>query len=129
VDNGYLVCVDISQKAMESLIPLSERRENMLPVLADASQPKEYSEYCEGIDIIYQDVAQPNQAAILLKNASLLDKGYLLLAIKARSVDVTKNPSEVIKSEVALLEKELDVMETVRLEPYEMDHALVVCRK
>ncbi len=129
VDKGFEVCVDISQKTMESLIPLSERRENMLPVLADASHPEQYAEYCDGIDIVYQDVAQPNQAAILLKNAELMDKGYLILAIKARSVDVTKNPSEVIKGEIAILKKEVDVVETLRLEPFEKDHALVVCRK
>jgi fibrillarin-like pre-rRNA processing protein len=128
-DEGVVVCVDVSQKTMESLIPLSERRENMLPVLGDANNPGEYAEYCEGISIIYQDVAQPNQAAILLKNAELLKKGHLFLTIKARSVDVTKRPADVIAGEVKQLEKELDVLEVIRLEPYEQDHAMVVCKK
>jgi len=128
VDEGTVVCVEISQKAFEKLLPLCERRENMVPVLADANQPSQYSEYLEGVSIVYQDVAQPNQAAILAKNLELV-KGWGVLAIKARSVDVAMAPSEVFKQEIGILkEAGLDVVEVVPLEPFERDHVLVVCK-
>ncbi|MCD6523357.1 MAG: fibrillarin-like rRNA/tRNA 2'-O-methyltransferase [Candidatus Diapherotrites archaeon] len=127
---GYVICVEISEKAMEELIPLCERRENMVPVLGDANKPEGYSEYLEDIDVIYQDVAQPNQARILLKNTKYLKKGrYALLCIKARSVDVAKQPKKVFEEQIKELEKALQVMEIVNLEPFEKDHVLVVCRK
>ena len=69
---GVVVCIEISEKPFEKLIPLCEERGNMIPVLADANQPETYKEYCEDIDVIYQDVAQPNQADILLKNTVFL---------------------------------------------------------
>ncbi|MBN3037624.1 MAG: fibrillarin-like rRNA/tRNA 2'-O-methyltransferase [Candidatus Diapherotrites archaeon] len=128
--DGYVVCVDVSQKAFEKLIPLSERRENMMPVLADANHPEGYAEYCDGIDVVYQDVAQLNQADILLKNVRAhLKRGYAMLAIKSRSIDVTKPPQQVFKQEIGLLRKEMDVVEVVYLSPFEKDHAMVVCEK
>jgi len=129
-NDGGVICIEFAQKAMEELVPLCERRENMLPVLADANKPELYKEYCEKIDVIYQDVAQPNQAAILLKNIPLLKKGgYAVLCIKARSIDVAKEPEKVFKGEINILKKDLEVLEVINLGPFEKDHAMVVCKK
>jgi len=128
VDKGVVVCIEISQKAFEKLLPLCERRENMVPVLADANRPEEYAEYTEGIDVLYQDVAQPNQAAIFIKNFTF--HGYGLLAIKARSVDVAANPKDVFKGEINKLKKAgIEILEVIPLEPFEKDHVMVVCRR
>ncbi len=128
VDQGFVVAVELSQKAFEKLLPLSERRENMIPLMNDANQPSEYKEYLDGVTVVYQDVAQPNQAAILVKNMELI-KGWGLLAIKARSIDVSMNPRDVFKQEIKILEKAgLDVVEVLELDPYEKDHAMVVCK-
>ena len=130
VDKGYVICVDVSSKAMEELIPLCESRQNMLPVLGDANRPGEYAKYTLGINMIYQDVAQPNQAKILLKNASLLDPGeYAILCIKSRSIDVAEDPKKIIKKELESVSDGFFVREVIDLEPYHMDHALAVCEK
>lgn len=128
VDKGFVVCVEISQKAFEKLLPLCERRENMIPVLSDANKPDDYKEYFEGLTVLYQDVAQPNQAAIFVKNFTF--PGYGLLAIKARSVDVSMEPKLVFEREIDVLKKAgLEILEVIDLEPYEKDHVMVVVRK
>lgn len=128
VDKGVVVCVEISQKAFEKLLPLSERRENMVPVLADANQPEGYKEYTNGIDVLYQDVAQPNQAAIFIKNFTF--RGYGLLAIKARSIDVAAHPKDVFRREIKKLKNAgIQILETIPLEPFEKDHVMVVCKR
>ncbi|MFC2174287.1 fibrillarin-like rRNA/tRNA 2'-O-methyltransferase [archaeon] len=128
VNKGVVVCVEISQKAFEKLLPLCERRENMVPVLADANQPGEYADYLDGVSVVYQDVAQPNQAAIFVKNMAKI-KGYGILCIKARSVNVAELPKNVFKREIKVLEDAgLDVLEVIPLEPFEKDHVLVVCK-
>ncbi len=127
-DRGLVVCVEISQKAFEKLLPLCERRENMIPVLADANKPKEYAEYTTGIDVLYQDVAQPNQAAIFIRNFSF--HGYGLLTIKARSIDVAARPKDIFKREISTIEGAgIKVLEVIPLEPFEKDHAMVVCKR
>ncbi len=53
----------------------------------------------------------------------------MLLAIKARSIDVTKDPEEIFKIETSKLENAgFDVLEIVDLEPYDKDHAMVLAR-
>jgi len=132
-NDGLVVCIEISAKPFEKLMELCEDRENLIPVLADANDPASYSEYVEEpMDVVYQDVAQRNQAEIAVKNcnAHLKKNGYLVLIIKARSIDVTKDPKLIFKDEVATLEKaDLEIVETLRLDPFEKDHACVVARK
>lgn len=127
---GVIVAVEISQKAFEKLLPLCEERENILPVLADAGHPKEYEEYGP-FDIIYQDIAQAKQAKIIVSNLPLLKSGgYVFLAIKARSIDVTKDPKIIFEEEKAvLIAADLEILETIVLDPFEKDHAMVVARK
>jgi fibrillarin-like pre-rRNA processing protein len=128
VERGFVVCIELSQKTFEKLLPLCERRENMLPVLADANQPAGYAEYAKGCSVLYQDVAQPNQAAIFLKNFDF--PGYGMLCIKSRSVDVAKRPRKVFDAEIETLKAGgLDILEVIPLEPFEKDHVMVVCRK
>ncbi|MMZ69600.1 fibrillarin [compost metagenome] len=83
------------------------------------------------VDGIYADIAQPEQAAIVADNADyfLKDNGYLLLAIKARSIDVTKEPSEIYRREInTLKERGFEIIDVVHLEPYDKDHAMVYAR-
>jgi fibrillarin-like pre-rRNA processing protein len=86
----------------------------------------------ELVDVVYCDVAQVEQAQILSDNADkyLKKNGWIMIAVKSRSVDVTKTPSEVFKSERHVLEnRRYEVVETIRLEPYEMDHAMIIGKK
>jgi len=103
----------------------------MSPILADARLPERYSAFLERVDDIYCDIAQPEQAKVLADNADLflMNGGWVMLAIKAQSIDVTKEPSEVYKQEVyTLRDRGFQVKEVVHLEPYDKAHAMIVAQ-
>jgi len=132
-DDGVILGIDVSPRVMPKLMKVAEERGNILPVLADANHPEEYAEYVKElgrIDVLYEDVAQPNQAEILIKNAKFLRPGgYAYFAVKARSIDVTKDPEEIFDSVEEKLKKTFKILERIRLEPYEKDHAMFVLKK
>ena len=67
----------------------------------------------------------------MVRNAEffLKDSGWLLLAIKARSIDVTKAPSEIYKKEIDTLKNNgFEIIDVVHLEPFDKDHAMVYAR-
>lgn len=127
--DGEIYAVEIAPQCMKPLIALSERRENIIPIHADAKKPHEYEEVGE-VDSIYQDVAQPDQDDILIKNAKMFLKkdGIAMLCIKSQSIDVTKEPAEVFEAVLKKLETVFEVLEKMRLEPYDKDHLFVVLR-
>ena len=130
-EEGVVFAVEHSKKPMENLLILSLRRENMVPLFYDANHPYRYAGLMEKVDVVYQDVAQKNQAEILLKNCELYLKegGHILLAIKAKSIDSTKKTGDVIASEIAKLKTDFKILEVIDLEPFEKDHAMVVAEK
>jgi fibrillarin-like pre-rRNA processing protein len=132
-DEGRVYCVEFAQRSMRELIDtLCGSRTNVYPILADARLPEVYRALVSPVDVIYSDVAQPEQAKILADNADLFlkPKGSVIIAIKSRSVDVTMEPTDVFKQEIAILEKRnFTLVQAVRLEPYEKDHALVLLNR
>lgn len=128
--SGILYLVEFSERAMRDLLKVCEQRVNMIPILADARKPDEYS-CVEEVEIIYEDVAQPDQVNILLRNSDefLKKGGYAILAVKARAIDVTKDPEKIYSEVEDKLEGNLEVIEKIKLDPYEKDHCLIVARK
>lgn len=129
--SGLVFCVEFSARTVRDLINVTEVRTNMIPILADARIPEQYRRFVFNVDAIYQDVAQPQQADILVKNAYcfLKNKGVAFLAIKARSIDVTKEPSAIFEKEIKTLQdNNFEILEKIDLEPYDKDHTLVVAR-
>lgn len=128
---GRIYGVDIAPRVMREFIIVADVRKNLYPILADARKPLDYRHIVELVDGIYADIAQPEQAAIVADNADvfLKNSGYLLLAIKARSIDVTKEPSEIYKREINVLkERGFEILSVVHLEPYDKDHAMILAR-
>jgi fibrillarin-like pre-rRNA processing protein len=128
---GRIYGLDIAPRVMREFIMVAEVRKNLYPILADARKPQEYRHVVELVDGIYADIAQPEQASIVADNADMFlkDGGYLLLAIKARSIDVTKEPSEIYKREInTLKERGFEIVSVVHLEPYDKDHAMILAR-
>jgi fibrillarin-like pre-rRNA processing protein len=132
-EEGQVYCVEFASRSLRELINnVAAFRYNMMPILADARLPESYSRLVERIDEIYCDVAQPEQARILSDNADhfLVDGGWVMFAIKAQSIDVTKEPTVVFKREIATLEtKGFLVDGVVQLEPFDKAHAMVVAQK
>ena len=127
---GVIYGVEISERSMRDLTPLAEKRGNIVPILADARRPETYS-WVEPVDVVYQDVATNDQSEILIRNSRefLIPGGFAMLAIKARSIDVTKPPREIFKRERTKLEKHFKILDMVELDPYERDHAFLVMKK
>lgn len=129
--SGTTYCVEVSSRPLRDLLIVCNLRPNMVPILADARQPCNYCALVEKVDVIYQDIAQPDQTNILCANVRtfLQEGGYAVLALKARSIDVTKEPREIFRDEMEKLEKEMEIVDAKILDPYEKDHALLVLRK
>jgi fibrillarin-like pre-rRNA processing protein len=123
--------VEFAPRPMQDLLEVSRRRKNVIPIMADAARPEQYAPLVEGVDLLYQDVAQPEQAGIALRNCPFLKPGgILVLMLKTRSVDVRKEPAEVFKdTHDVLTSAGLVMQECVWLAPYHHDHAAIVCTK
>ncbi len=135
MEEGVIFGVDVAPRVMPKLLKVSEDWNLILPILADANKPEEYREYIEAVggkvDVIYEDVAHPDQTKILIKNAEeyLKPGGHAYYAVKARSIDVTKDPKVVFKEEKKKLEDAgFEVLQEIDLEPYEKDHVMFVLR-
>ncbi|MGC9435431.1 MAG: fibrillarin-like rRNA/tRNA 2'-O-methyltransferase [Methanomicrobiales archaeon] len=121
--------VEIAPRPMQDLLAVANRRPNVVPILADATRPDTFAPVMEAVDLIYQDVAHPDQAAIAARNAVFLrEGGALVLMLKTRSVDLRKTPAEVLDETVSAISGTYRVEQTCWLEPYHRDHAAVIAR-
>ena len=130
--DGFIFAVEFAPRVARELVFLCEQRKNVAPILADANQPQTYKDnVIAPVDFLFQDIAQKNQAEIFLKNIDMYLKkgGYCLLALKARSVDVTKRPGEIFNKVKDELDRKLTLIDYRKLEPFEKDHAFFVCKK
>ncbi len=127
---GLVFCVEFSPRTARELVYTCEKRGNMIPIMKDASKPETYSDLVSNVDIIYQDIAQPNQSEILKRNFIFLRKGgYSFICIKSRSIDVTQEPQSIFKKEAKVLKTFSEICERIPLEPYEKDHLMIVGKK
>jgi len=131
VEKGMVYAVEISPRAMKDLIRISIPRKNVVPILADAMNPGSYQNMVPEVDILYQDIAQREQARIAIRNAELFLKtdGILVLIIKAKSIDSIKKTKEVFNTEIKKLEGIFKVRQLFDLEPFHKDHMAVVAQK
>ncbi len=129
--DGFIFALDFAPRVMREMVFVAENRKNIAPILADANRPETYIDKVSQVDVIYQDIAQKNQVDIFLKNINIFLKkdGYALLAIKARSIDVTKKPKAIFAEIRQKLEKELTIIDCRTLEPYQLDHCMFICKK
>lgn len=90
--------------------------------------PNRYRMLLSTVDVIFADVAQPDQARIVVHNAQsfLKDGGHVIISIKASCIDSTAPPDTIFALEVEKLKDgNFKPLEQVTLEPYERDHAMV----
>ncbi len=128
---GIVYCIEFAERVFRSVVELQKDRKNIAPMLVDARKPEEY-QWVEECDVVYVDIADPQETEISIRNAKQFLKfdGYMMIAIKSRSIDVTKDPKQVYKEEkVKLQESDFEIVDIIDLEPYEKDHAMIVCKK
>ena len=130
---GSIYGVEFSARAMrEFLERVAKVRRNVFPIYADARDPEAYLDLVPEVNLVYCDVAQPDQTLIAIRNCqTFLPKGgWILLAVKSRSVDVTRLPSEIYTEEAEKLrEAGFVVAEMVELEPFSKDHSMIVAQR
>ena len=130
-ESGFVFAVDFAPRMLRELVFVAEKRSNVGPIMGDANKPEEYLSLVSQVDVVYQDVAQRNQLEIFEKNCALFlkPKGFGLLAIKARSVDVTKRPQLIFDEVRKLLEKEFTIVDKRLLDPFQKDHIMFLVKK
>lgn len=127
--SGIVYAVEFSHRSGRDLLNMAKRRTNVIPIIEDARHPQKYRMLVSMVDVIFADVAQPDQARIIGLNAHhfLKNNGHILISIKANCIDSTVDAATVFAREVKkLLEEKIKPQEQLTLEPFERDHALVV---
>ena len=132
-EKGRVYCVEFAQRSFRDLVNnTSKNRRNMTPIFGDARFPEKYRSIVQGVNTLYADIAQPDQARILSENIHqyLSDQGDFMLAVKARSIDASEEPSTIFQRERTVLEeKGYRVKEMIRLDPFEKDHCMILGSK
>ncbi|MCS4537983.1 MAG: fibrillarin-like rRNA/tRNA 2'-O-methyltransferase [Thaumarchaeota archaeon] len=128
--SGIVYGVEVSARvAREFIENVAEKRSNIIPIVADARKPKSYGVILSKVDVVYADIAQPDQTQITIQNcqAHLKRGGYLLMVVKSRSIDVTKEPREVFLEESRKLQDAgFTIKQVLKLEPFDKDHAIIL---
>ena len=126
---GCVYAVEFSHRSGRDLINMAKKRTNVIPIIEDARHPHKYRMLVPMVDVVFADVAQPDQARIVGINANhfLKNGGHVVISIKANCIDSTVDAATVFAREVKKMQEEkIKPQEQLTLEPYERDHALVV---
>lgn len=121
--------IEKSVTSFAPLLALARRRTNLLPLLTDAQLPERYRADVGLVDLLYQDVAQRNQAAIFVENARacLAPGGVGILMLKVRSVTQRRpGPVVVREARTELQRAGLEVRAEVSLSPFSREHVALL---
>ncbi|MHA1670821.1 MAG: fibrillarin-like rRNA/tRNA 2'-O-methyltransferase [Promethearchaeota archaeon] len=133
VYNGIVYGIEFAERSMRQLIQNTNKRKNIIPILGDANFPVKYANSVfTNIDLVYQDVAQPNQAQIAVKNCDyyLNEGGILILAIKSQSIDSVQKPEKIYIQEKKFLEKAgYKISESFNIHKYAANHIMLIAHK
>lgn len=128
-NKGLVFAVEPAVRVARELIEnVASRRKNVIPIIQDARRPESYFSVFGNVDLVYCDIAQSDQTEIAIKNCNnfLKKEGILLIVIKTRSIDVTMSPQSVVIRESEKLRKNnFHINQTINLDPFDKDHALV----
>lgn len=127
-ETGVVYCIEISERSGRDLTNMAKKRPNIIPIIEDGRKPWKYRMMMSMVDVIFADVAQPDQARIIDINAQyfLKNGGGFVFSIKASCIDSTAAPAAVFANQIQELRNAgFKVKEQVTLEPFERDHILV----
>jgi rRNA 2'-O-methyltransferase fibrillarin len=127
-ETGVVYGIEISERSGRDLTNMSKKRPNIIPIIEDGRKPWKYRMMMSMCDVIFADVAQPDQARIIELNARyfLKNGGGFVFSIKANCIDSTAEPEAVFNAQIQELRKAgFKVKEQVTLEPFERDHCVV----
>jgi len=120
-----IFAVEKSPTSFAPLLALARHRTGLVPILADAQLPERYQADVGAVDLLYQDVAQRNQAGIFVENARacLVPGGRGLLMLKVRSVTQQRPTATVVReARQTLSAARLNVTYETPLAPFAREH-------
>ena len=130
-EKGIIYGVEFSERPFTELLPIAEKYKNIVPILADARLTEKYS-WIEKVDVVFVDIADTQMTEVAIRNANafLKEGGYVMISIKARSIDVLENPKTIVDKEVEKVKKAgFEVEQTLMLDPFEKDHGFILAKK
>ena len=128
---GMIYGVDLAERVLQKLIPVAEKRGNIIPILSDARKVENYENMILGkVDFLYEDVAAEDQVPIFIINAQrFLKRGsYAAISIKSQSISSTRDVKEIYRDALNHLKEHFEIISKVELDPYEKFHLFVVVR-
>ena len=125
---GVEMAPRVAREFMENVV---KYRKNVIPIVEDAKHPERYSSVYGKIDVVYSDVAQPDQTEIAVKNCEdYLMNGILYLVVKASSIDALKSKRQVFQEQSAIVQDSgFKILELIDLEPFDKNHAIIVAER
>ncbi len=124
---AVIYAVEFAPLPMSRLLKAFDADGRIIPVYADARHPERYASIVDKVDILYQDVAQPNQAEIAVRNAEyFLDEGILLMMCKLKSISSTLPKRGIIEQQHGILDTAFDMQDVVNLTPTFREHVCFV---
>ncbi len=128
-DEGVIFAVENAPRvAREFIERVAIKRKNIIPIVEDARKPNLYPGIFTNVDIVYCDIAQRDQTEIAIMNCKkhLIKRGNILLIVKSRSIDANIDPESIFQQEASKLENEgFKIQQTIRLYPFDKDHAII----
>ncbi|MHA1932230.1 MAG: fibrillarin-like rRNA/tRNA 2'-O-methyltransferase [Promethearchaeota archaeon] len=133
VTNGIIYGIEFADRSIRQLIQNTSHRKNIIPIFNDARYPEKYAKSIfTKINLVYQDVSQPNQAEIALNNSNyyLNDNGLLILAVKSQSIDSIQKSENIYAQEKNILEKGgYEIIESINIHKYAANHIVLLVKK
>jgi len=133
VYEGVIYGVEFAERSMRQLVQNTDKRKNIVPLLGNANFPENYAKSIfTSIDLVYQDIAQPNQAQIAIENCNyyLKNKGFLILAIKSQSIDSVQNSEKIYVQEKKILEEAgYIIIDRINIHKYAANHIILTVQK
>lgn len=126
--SGTVYALERSPRPFARLLALSERWPNLLPILADARDPRSYASLVPGVDGIYADIAQPDQLEIVRRNAEFYLSGpgaRLIVALKTASMGRDRPAADHLARSEGELDPRFDLAPSVKLDPFHRAHYLI----
>ncbi|MEM0122964.1 MAG: fibrillarin-like rRNA/tRNA 2'-O-methyltransferase [Conexivisphaerales archaeon] len=130
IENGIIFGVEVSARvAREFVERVVKYRNNIIPIVSDARYPQNYNVVFTAVDVLYSDIAQPDATDITIDNAkSYLKKGgYLVLVVKARSIDPITSVPEIIDAEAnKLKDAGFRILQIIDIAPFDREHGFIL---
>jgi len=130
---GFIFGVEVAPRSIRQLIQNISDRKNIIPILGDANFPEKYAKSIfSKVDLIYQDVAQPNQAEIAISNCKYYLKrgGYLVIAIKSQSINSIGRSEKVYAREKSILiNAGYEIIGNINIHKYAANHIFLILKE